>query len=91
MFRIAGRSLSPSLTSKEDPFIDVSKKDGDQFAYKMTYTESTTGHRIDIFDFSFNRISLKFDPISERYQKVDSLQSRKNVRMKFDYNMVVAN
>ena len=91
LFRIAGRSLSPSLTSKEDPFIDVSKKDGDQFAYKMTYTESTTGHRIDIFDFSFNRISLKFDPISERYQKVDSLQSRKNVRMKFDYNMVVAN
>ena len=91
LFRIEGRSLSPSLTSKEDPFIDVPKKYGDQFAYKMAYNESSTGHRIDIFDFSFNRISLKFDPISERYQKVDPQLSGKNVRMKFDYNMIVEN
>ena len=57
----------------------------------MAYNESSTGHRIDIFDFSFNRISLKFDPISERYQKVDPQLSGKNVRMKFDYNMIVEN
>jgi len=68
LFEVSGRALSSSITSKDNTDIAASKKHR-PFAYKMNYHESIDGHNLDIYDFQFNRISLKFNPLSETYSR----------------------
>ena len=41
----------------------------EHFAYEIDYEKAEDGHRIEIFDFEFNRVRLKFDPKAETYSR----------------------
>jgi len=85
LFEINGRSFSPSLTSKENPNIEASNKYR-QFAYKLNYRENRDGHQLDIYDFQFKKVSLKFNIHTETYTKTTSSQ---NTKALFNYKGIV--
>jgi hypothetical protein len=85
LFKINGRSFSPSLTSKESPNIEASNKYR-QFAYKLNYRESQDGHQLDIYDFQFKKVSLKFNIYNETYTKTSSSQ---NTSTLFNYKEIM--
>ena len=85
LFEINGRSLSPSLTSKENPNIEASNKYR-QFAYKLNYRESQDGHQLDIYDFQFKKVSLKFNIYTETYRRTTSSQ---NTKALFNYKEIM--
>ena len=85
LFEINGRSFSPSLTSKENPNIEASNK-YKQFAYKLNYRENRDGHQLDIYDFQFKKVSLKFNIYTETYTKTTSSQ---NTKALFNYKGIM--
>jgi len=91
LFNIKGRSLLPSLTKKSDPFIEA-PGGYEPFAYKISYQENKSGHELTIFDFHFSKISLKFDPHSEKYLiiKKPIFVSEQNKRLKFDHLSIMS-
>ena len=88
LFRLNGRSLSPSLTANKQPNINANG-DKSQFAYKMTYSENSDGHELNIFDFQLRKITVKFDPIAEKYRRIPSPADNDNVKFKFNYESIV--
>ena len=65
LHEVDGRLLSQNIANT--PNEDIQAEYGD-FAYAINIEEKPNGHTIDLYDFSFKRTKLVFDPESLRYE-----------------------
>ena len=85
LHEVVGRTISEDL----HPIADMSEIYADhEFAYKIDIKENDSGHEISIYDYSFKRLLLEFDPDTELYSKKLN-NSALNHRWKFDRDGVI--
>jgi hypothetical protein len=78
LHEIEGRSLSKDIQPVKNMDI-IKSKYKEHYAYKIDYKNYRNGHVVQIFDYQFNKVTLKFDPVKESYSRIPadtSLNSR---------------
>jgi hypothetical protein len=88
LHKINARELSEDLK----PIDDMSQiyAPAQQFAYKIDTKDSKTGHVVSIYSYSFDRLSIKFDPLTEKYTQTLNNHGL-NKRWKFDAAAIIEN
>jgi hypothetical protein len=89
LHKINARELSEDLKPLEKMDM-IYAKSPNEFAYKIGTKELKTGHNVDIYSFQFDRLSLKFDPLTEKYTKT-VYNHGLNKKWKFDAAAIIEN
>jgi hypothetical protein len=89
LHKINARELSEDLKPIDD-MSQIYAKNPHEFAYKIDTKDSKTGHVVSIYSFLFDRLSLKFDPLTEKYTKTLNNHGL-NQRWKFDAAAIIEN
>jgi hypothetical protein len=89
LHKINARELSEDLKPLEKMDV-IYAKNPNEFAYKIGTKELKTGHNVDIYSFQFDRLSLKFDPLTEKYTQTLNNHGL-NKRWKFDAAAIIEN
>jgi hypothetical protein len=89
LHKINARELSEDLKPIDD-MSQIYANPAHEFAYKIDTKDSKTGHVVSVYSYSFDRLSLRFDPLTEKYIKTLD-NHRLNQRWKFDAAAIIEN
>jgi hypothetical protein len=89
LHKINARELSEDLKPIDD-MSQIYAKNPHEFAYKIDTKDSKTGHVVSVYSYLFDRLSLKFDPLTEKYTRTLN-NHRLNRRWKFDAAAIIEN
>ena len=87
LHEIEGRSLSKDIQPVKNMDI-IKSKYKEHFAYKIDYKNYRNGHVVQIFDYQFYKVTLKFDPVNESYSRI-ALDTSLNSRWLYDVEKVI--
>ena len=89
LHKVNARELSEDLKPIDD-MSQIYAKHPNEFAYKIDTKDSKKGHVVSVYSFSFDRLSLKFNPLTEKYTKTLDNHGL-NQRWKFDAAAIIEN